>query len=126
MAFVAVRSFSLLAFLGLVATSFRAAAALFGPVLFSFGFGSRRGFWNSNWGAAFDAKLEIGHNVGVQTEFDFVIAQRADGMLEVNFALIERDVELGLELVGDHAGRNRAEHLAILAGLDGDNTGELG
>lgn len=39
-------------------------------------------------------------------------------MVEMNLALVERDIELMLELVGNHAGGDGAEHLAIFASLD--------
>src|SRR5262249_35975116 len=47
-------------------------------------------------------------------------------MLDVNLALIERNIELMLEFVGDHAGGNRTEHLAVLAGLDLDEADQFG
>ncbi len=62
----------------------------------------------------------------MEAQFDLVFAERADGVIEVNLSLIQRDVELSLKLVSDHAGRNGAEHLAVLAGLDGDDCDELG
>ena len=80
--------------------------------------GQRRG--------ALDAHFERGHHVLVQPQFDLVIAQRADGVFEVNLPLVERDVELRLELVGNHARGDGAEHLAVFAGLDRDEADELG
>src|ERR1017187_4756702 len=56
----------------------------------------------------------------------FILARGADGMFELNFLLFQRDVELVLQLVGDHAGRDGAEQLAFLAGLDLDDTDQFG
>ena len=52
--------------------------------------------------------------------------QSADGVFEMDFPFFERDVELMLEFVGDHAGGHRAEHLAVFARLHGDDAGQLG
>ena len=61
----------------------------------------------------------------MQSQFHFVLAQGADRLLQVNLALVQRDIELGLELIGNHARGDRAEHLAVLARLDRDNAKEL-
>jgi hypothetical protein len=47
-------------------------------------------------------------------------------MLEVDLAFVQRDIKLGLELVGNRARSDSAEHLTIFTGLDGDHTNELG
>ena len=47
-------------------------------------------------------------------------------MFEVNFFLVERDVELGFELVGDGARGDRAKHFSIVAGLDGHDGDQFG
>ena len=44
----------------------------------------------------------------------------------MDFPLVERDVELVLQFVGNHAGGDRAEHLAVLARLDLDDADEFG
>ena len=62
----------------------------------------------------------------MQAQFDFVITQGPDGLFQVNLLLVQSDLELGLELVGDHARGDRAKHLAILAGFDGDEASQLG
>src|SRR5262249_2595168 len=101
----------------------RAAATLLSPRAFFFpGFLSGLGRRHSQWSAALDADFEPGDDVRMEAEFDFVLAERADRMLDVDFALVERDVELRLELVGNHAGRDSPEHLAILAGFDSQDT----
>ena len=76
-------------------------------------------------GGALDADFQRAFDFGVQVQFDFVFAQRLDRMFEMNLALVERDVELVLEFVGDHAGGDGAEHLAVFAGLDLDDADEL-
>ena len=48
------------------------------------------------------------------------------GVFELDFFLVERDVELVLQFVGDHAGGDGAEQLAFLAGLDLDDADQLG
>ena len=70
--------------------------------------------------------LQGGVHIGVETKFHIVIAQHPDGRFQIDLLLVERDVELGLELVGNHAGRDRSEHLTVLTGLDRDQTEELG
>ena len=59
-------------------------------------------------------------------QFDLVFAQVAQGVFEMNFFLVERDVKLMLEFVGDHAGGHGTEHLAVVTGLDLDDADELG
>src|SRR5262245_37053637 len=44
----------------------------------------------------------------------------------MDLPLIEAHVELGLELIGDHARCDSAEHFAVLASLDGDDANEFG
>jgi hypothetical protein len=55
-----------------------------------------------------------------------MLTEGLDRVINMNLTLVERDVELVLELVGDHAGGDRAEHLAIFAGLDLHDAHELG
>lgn len=105
---------------------FGTASALFGSLAFFPRFGSRRSFGSWKWGGAFDADFEFGDDVGMEAEFDFVFAQDADGMFEVNFPFVEADIELSLKLIGDHAGCDGAEHFAVLTGLDRDDANELG
>ena len=62
----------------------------------------------------------------MEAKLDDVFAQRLDGVFEEDFPFFEDDVELGLQLVGDHAGGHRAKHLPVLAGLDGDDGDEVG
>jgi hypothetical protein len=121
---VAVGSFAF-SFAGFLA-SFGTTAAFFGLLFFFPGFGCGWSFDHRQRSAAFDADLEFGDDVRVEAEFDVVFAQNADRVFEMDFALVEGDVELGLELIGDQARSNRAEHFAVLAGLDGDDANELG
>lgn len=104
---------------------FRTTTAFFGLLLVFPGFSCGRRFDYGQRSAAFDADFEFGDDVSVETEFDVVFAKDADGMFEMDLPLVQADIELGLELVGDHAGRHRTEHFAVLACLDGDNTNEL-
>jgi hypothetical protein len=113
-------------FASFVSGCFRTTTALFGPLLFLPGFGSRWGFHNGQRSAAFDADFEFGGNVGVQAEFDFVFAKNPNGVFEVNLPFVEADVELRLKLIGNHSRGDRAEHFAVLASLDGDNANEFG
>jgi len=46
-------------------------------------------------------------------------------VLKLDFLLVERDVELVLELVGNRAAGDGAEQLAVLAGLDLDDANQL-
>ena len=62
----------------------------------------------------------------MQAQFDLVLTQRANGMFEVNLPLIQMNVELVAEFVSNGAGSDRAEHLAVLAGLDLDEQSQLG
>src|ERR1035438_2759152 len=75
---------------------------------------------------ALDADFEGGHHVRVQPQFDLVLAQGTGRGFEGNLPLLERDVELSLELVGDRTRGDRAEHLAVVASLDRDDADELG
>ena len=70
--------------------------------------------------------LQRGGDLGVQPQFDVVIAQGANGMFEMNFAFIEGDIELMLELVGNGAAGDGAEHFAIVACFNFDERRELG
>ena len=116
-------------------------AALFSPGLSAF-LGSRLGGCAGGGGfrrgrgrrcQTFDAHLERALDLGVQIQFDFVFAGRAERVFEMDLPFVERDVELVLQLVGNHARRHRAEHLAVLARafknhnpkLDGDTLTEL-
>ena len=90
---------------------------------FAFRFcGSRR----SRRRGALDAHLQGRNGVMMETELDFMLAQGPNRHLQVDFLLIERDVELGLELVGDGSGGHRAEHLPVIPSLDGNHGRELG
>ena len=55
-----------------------------------------------------------------------MLAEGANGLFEVDLPLIEGDLELRFELVGNHAGGDRAVHLAIFAGFDGDDADQFG
>src|SRR5271157_4660266 len=57
---------------------------------------------------------------------DLVFAQRAERVFEMDFPLVEGDVELMLQLIGNHAGGDGAEQLTILARLDLDDTDQFG
>ena len=99
-----------------------AFAALLGDASFR----SRRFSGSRERSRAFHAQLEHGVHIMMQAQFHFLLAERADGMSQVDFPLVEGDVELMLQFVGDHAGGDGAEHLAIFTGLDLDDTDELG
>src|SRR5208337_1643172 len=107
-----------------------AVTALFGPgspAVLGFRLrrgGARRGCDNRR--EAFDADFQRALDLGVQVQFHFVVAQRANRVFEVDLPLVERDVELVLQFVGNRAGGHRAEHLAVLARLDLDDADELG
>ena len=45
-------------------------------------------------GQTFDAHFESGLHVMMQAQFDFVLTERADRMLQMNLALVERYLEL--------------------------------
>ena len=109
-----------------VSGSFGAASAFFSPLLVSPHFGCGWQFWSWKRSAAFDADFEFGGDVGVKPEFDVVFAKGADRVFEMDFALIKGDVELGLDLIGDHARCDGAEHFAILASLDRNDANEFG
>src|SRR4051812_6648773 len=47
-------------------------------------------------------------------------------MLEMNLLLIESDLKLVLQLIGNGASSDGSEHLAVFAGFDLDVSGELG
>src|SRR5262245_32049890 len=65
-------------FLGLFSGGFGAAAALFGPVLFAPGFGRGGGFGSGRrWSRALDADFDFSHHIGMEAQFDIVLAQRA-------------------------------------------------
>src|ERR1035438_6444190 len=106
--------------------SFGTPTALLGPHVFPLPF---RGRWDGHRRrrrGALDADFEGGHHVRVQPQLDLVLAQGADRVFEVNLPLLKRNVELSLELVGDGTRGDRAEHLAVVAGLDRDDANELG
>ena len=62
----------------------------------------------------------------MEVQFHFVIAGHTNGVFELDFFLVEGDIELMLQFVGDHAGGDGAEQLAFLARLDLDDANELG
>lgn len=76
-------------------------------------------------GGAFHADFELGVDFGMKAQVDFVLANGFNWVLEMDFLLIKDDVELGLQLVGNHPGGDCAEHLAIVAGLDLDHGDQL-
>jgi hypothetical protein len=121
------RFFTTFDFASFFSSSFRTTAAFFGPLPLFFlrlGCGSSFGGWKGS--AAFDADFEFGDDVGMEAEFDFVFAKDTNGVFEMNLAFVEADVELGFELIGDHAGSDSAEHFAVLASFDGDDANEFG
>ena len=82
---------------------FTMPAAFLGPWLFLLAFRGGRDGWRGRRRGALDTHFEDGHYVRVQPQFDILVAQGADGVFEVNLLLVERDVELRLELVGNRA-----------------------
>jgi hypothetical protein len=125
MASVAMGFFAL-GFAGFVSGCFRTSAAFFGFLLVFFRLGRRRDFRRWKRSAAFDADFEFGDDVSVESEFDVVFAEDADGVFEMDLPLVEADIELGLELIGDHTRSNGAEHFAVLTGFDSDDANEFG
>ena len=119
-------AFFAFSFAGFVSGGFRTTTALFSSLLVFPGFGRRWRFDNGQRSAAFNANFEFGDDVGVKSKFDIVFAKHANGVFEMDLALVEADVELGLELVRDHAGCDGAEHFAVLTRLDGDDANEFG
>ena len=106
---------------GLTGGAFRTSPALLGSGLVLPGFGRRNCSRFRQRRAALDADFEGGGHVLVQPQFDIMVAQRADCLFQMDLPLLECDVELRLQLVGNHAGSNRPEHLAVLASLDRDD-----
>src|SRR2546425_5105799 len=90
-----------------------AASAFFRPRLFGFCCWSG-GFRGRRRRAALDADLEIRHDVGMKAEFDFMVAQGPNWVIQMDLPFIKRDLKLRLKLVSDHASRDRAEHFAVL------------
>jgi hypothetical protein len=109
-----------------LAGGFGTTATFFGPLLFFFGFGRRRNFRCWKGSAAFDADFEFCDDVGVEAEFDIVFAEDANRVFEMNLPFVEADVELGLQLIGDRAGGDCAEHFAVLTGFHSDDANEFG
>lgn len=101
---------------------FRVPAAFFGMRLFFGGGGGR----NGERRGALDAHFEGALHFRVEVQGDLVFAERLDGRLEVDLLLVERDVELVLEFVGDHASGHGTEKLSVIAGLDLDDADQLG
>jgi hypothetical protein len=64
-------------------------------------------------------------NLGVQSQIHIVFTQRADGFGQMNLSAVEMNLELLLQLLGNLSGRDRAEHLAIIAGLHVQHGDEL-
>src|SRR3954466_490153 len=62
----------------------------------------------------------------MKPQFNLVLAEGAQRMLQMNLLFIQRDLKLVLQFVGNGTGSNGTEHLAIFAGLDLDVGGELG
>src|SRR5436189_33954 len=72
-------------------------------------------FWR--WGKRSGAlyfEFERGRHLRVQAQFDLMVAQGANRMLEMNLSLVERDIELVLEFVSNCSGSHSAEHLPVL------------
>src|SRR5262249_4841755 len=122
---LALAAFGLLAFGATVVTAFRPATALLGLLFFFLSFSPRNFHWGRRRGCAFDTHLQGGVYVVVPTQFDILISQRTNRVLQMNFPLIQRNLELCLELVCNHARGNRAEHLAVLTGLHRDQADEF-
>lgn len=95
-------------------------AALFGPGLLSF-FGRRlfRGLNRSGNGReAFYTHFECAFNLRVQLQFDFVFAERFKRVIEMDFPLVEGNVELMFQFIRNHAGCDCPEHFAVFACFD--------
>ena len=75
--------------------------------------GQRRG--------AVDADFQRGRDFGIQSQLDFVFADDAKRMFEMNLLLVDDNLKLVLELVGDGTGGDRAEHFAIFTGFCREN-----
>ena len=61
----------------------------------------------------------------VQVQFNVMIADVLDRMDQVNLALVDVRIELVAQFVGDLAGGDRAEHLAVLARFDSEHESQL-
>src|SRR5262245_4952946 len=61
----------------------------------------------------------------METQLNFVVAQGSYRLLEMNLPLVEVNVELMTKFIGNCAGCDGAEHLAVLTGLDFDQQREL-
>ena len=103
--------------------TFRAASALL----------SLRGFlgvgtlWRQGDGRkALDLDLEGRLHLGMEAEFDLVVAHRTDRLVEMNLLLVEVDLKVVLQLISNSAAGDAAEHLAIVASLHLHQAGELG
>ena len=55
--------------------------------------------------------------MGVQSQLDFVFADGAERVFEMNLLLVDGDLKLVFELVGDGSRGDRTEHFAVLAGF---------
>jgi hypothetical protein len=89
-----------------------------------FGWGGRLGRRRQGR-AALDANFESAFDLGVEMQLHFVFAEHLDRLFKVYFPFVERDVELSLELLGDHSGSDRAKHLAVLARLHSNNADQV-
>src|ERR1041384_7073546 len=67
-------------------------------------FARGRLLWCGRRCGAFDADFQGRDGLGMQAQFNVVLAQGPNRMLEMDFPLVERDVKLRLELVGNRAG----------------------
>ena len=104
-------------------------SARFGPVTVTVpAFGNAGGSNNGdgNRGQALDANLECRDDFAMQAQFNIVFSQPLEWLLDVNFLLIEYNLKLSLQLIGDHAVGDSAEHATIITGLDRNNGNELG
>jgi hypothetical protein len=90
-------------------------------------FGSKGGLdLGRERGRAINAHFQCASDIMMQSQFDIVLAKVLDRVLQMNLALINVSIVLVPEFVGDCSGGHGAEHLSVLAGLDGKHQRELG
>src|SRR6185503_11767591 len=98
--------------------------------LLGFGLVAGLGLGFGGWGGkrvdALDLHLEGGLHFGMQAQFNLEFAECLNRVIEVDLSLVEQDVELVLEFVGNGAAGDAAEDFAVIAGLHLEQAGELG
>src|SRR5439155_21494205 len=102
---------------------FGAPAALLSSGLLPLCFRWRRGRWRRR--AALHADLHRARDLRMQTQLHVMLTEGPNRVVEMNLLLVERDFELGLELVRNHSRGHRPKHFSVVTGLDGDQANEF-